>query len=192
MPNSNPDVPLHGLCPKYVRHSSITPNAKVLYAELAGMTVREGYCYASNEYLGKVFAASEDTVRRWLRELKSVDVISTSYDQTRRKHKRRIYMTWDNVELPPRGWIPAHVRHAPIAGGAKILYAEISSLIYEKDYCFASNRHFVNVFNTTKRTVQNHLNDLEDVRLIRKEHDEDREEHPRRIYLEKYQPPPTR
>jgi Mn-dependent DtxR family transcriptional regulator len=197
MTSQNPDVPLNGLCPKYVRHSEIEDKAKVLYAEMVGMAIQEGYCYASNSFLGEIFSVSERTIKKWLNALESIGVVSRSYDQTRKKHKRRMYMPWDNLTLPLNGWIPAHVRRAPITGGAKILYAEISGMTYEEEYCFASNIHFADRFNVSKRTIQNRLTELEDVKLISIHHlnihdSEEEEKHPRRIYLEKYHGPPTR
>ena len=57
--------------------------------------------------------------------------------------------------------IPAQVRYsADLPPGAKILYAEISSLTDARGYCFASNEYFVDLFQTTERTIQRYLTAL--------------------------------
>lgn len=57
--------------------------------------------------------------------------------------------------------IPAQVRYsADLPPGAKILYAEISSLTDARGYCFASNEYFVELFQTTERTIQRYLTAL--------------------------------
>ena len=37
----------------------LKPNEKLLYAAITSLANKEGYCYASNSYLGKLFKATD-------------------------------------------------------------------------------------------------------------------------------------
>ena len=70
----------------------------------------------------------------------------------------------------PSYWavLPAAVRYDPaITAGAKLLYAEISSLTGSRGYCYASNAYFAGLYGITERTLQRHLKALEDAGYIR-------------------------
>jgi len=95
MPNSEnqqPDVPLHGYIPSHVRHADISTGAKLLYSEISGMTIKKGYCYATNGYLAEIYGVSKRTIQNWVSELRDAKIVSTSYDEDREIHKRRIYL----------------------------------------------------------------------------------------------------
>ena len=78
--------------------------------------------------------------------------------------------------------LPATVRYdQQLPEGAKVLYAEISSLTYETGYCFASNEYFRKLYRWSERTVQRHLKALESGGYIRIE-DGDGGAGRRRIY----------
>ena len=64
--------------------------------------------------------------------------------------------------------LPAQVRYcADLPPGAKILYAEISSLTDARGYCFASNEYFADLYKASVRTVQRHLDALKAGGFIR-------------------------
>ena len=64
--------------------------------------------------------------------------------------------------------IPAQVRYSDdLPAGAKILYAEISSLTDARGYCFASNEYFADLYKASIRTVQRHLDALKAGGFIR-------------------------
>lgn len=82
--------------------------------------------------------------------------------------------------------IPANVRYSDMSAGAKLLYGEITALTNEKGYCWASNDYFTKLYNTTNRTVQNWLAELENGNFIKREyiyHDNSREIAERHIYI---------
>lgn len=65
--------------------------------------------------------------------------------------------------MKPGYWavIPAAVRYdGKLAAGAKLLYAEISSLTDARGYCFASNAYFQNLYGISEPTVQRYLRAL--------------------------------
>lgn len=58
--------------------------------------------------------------------------------------------------------IPASVRYdKELPAAAKLLYGEIAALSNQEGFCWASNRYFAGLYETTPRTVQNWLTDLE-------------------------------
>lgn len=64
--------------------------------------------------------------------------------------------------------MPAQVRYDPkLPAGAKILYAEISSLTDARGYCFASNDYFAALYGVAGRTVQRYLDALKSGGFIR-------------------------
>lgn len=72
--------------------------------------------------------------------------------------------------IEPSFWavIPAQVRYAAeIPAGAKLLYAEISSLTDQRGYCFATNKYFADLYGVGVRTVQRWLGALQNAGVIR-------------------------
>ena len=63
----------------------------------------------------------------------------------------------------PSYWavLPAAIRYDPeITAGAKLLYAEISSLTDARGYCWASNSYFQKLYGISEPTVQRYLRAL--------------------------------
>ena len=58
--------------------------------------------------------------------------------------------------------IPADVRYDDqIPANAKLLYGEISALISEEGYCYASNEYFGNIYGLSERTVRSLIGKLQ-------------------------------
>ena len=62
-----------------VRYADITPNAKLLYAEITAFCNMNGECFASNKYFSELYGKSKVTISNWIRELKENGFIETSY-----------------------------------------------------------------------------------------------------------------
>lgn len=63
--------------------------------------------------------------------------------------------------------IPAPVRYDDqIPANAKLLYGEISALIGNEGYCYASNGYFANLFKLSERTVSSLIGSLKDAGYI--------------------------
>lgn len=53
----------------------ISDGAKILYGELSRLSTKEGYCFASNKYLGELVNKKERTIQNLLKELKENHLI---------------------------------------------------------------------------------------------------------------------
>jgi hypothetical protein len=62
-----------------VRYADITPNAKLLYAEITAFCNMNGECFASNRYFANLYGKSKTTISNWIRELKTNNFIEVSY-----------------------------------------------------------------------------------------------------------------
>ncbi len=62
-----------------VRYSDITPNAKLLYAEITAFCDMNGECFASNRYFANLYNKSKVTISKWIKELSENGFIETSY-----------------------------------------------------------------------------------------------------------------
>jgi len=62
-----------------VRYSDITPNAKLLYAEITAFCNMNGECFASNRYFAELYNKSKVTISKWIKELVENGFIETSY-----------------------------------------------------------------------------------------------------------------
>jgi hypothetical protein len=65
--------------PAHVRYADITPNAKLLYAEITALLQMNGVCFASNQYFSKLYGKNKVTISRWISELKRNGFIKISF-----------------------------------------------------------------------------------------------------------------
>ena len=79
-------------------HTALSPNAKLLYGEITALADRNGYCWASNEYLATQFRWGERTVSRLVAQMKSLGLIRIEMVTTGKGTERRIYIGIDSAE----------------------------------------------------------------------------------------------
>ena len=71
----------YGIIPANVRYSNDVCNgAKLLYCELTALAKQEGYCWATNAYFAKLYNNSNDTISRWISELKTAGFVDVEVD----------------------------------------------------------------------------------------------------------------
>ena len=87
--NPNPNfyciIPLHIIC-----CDELEPNAKLLYAVISSLTKKEGYCFASNQYLANVFKVTERAIQQWLESLKGKGFLVIDLEKKGMITKRKI------------------------------------------------------------------------------------------------------
>ncbi|SFJ61595.1 helix-turn-helix domain-containing protein [Olleya namhaensis] len=66
----------YSILPSKVRYDKrLTPNAKILYAEIASLTNKLGFCYANNKYFVKCYKVSIQSINFWLKNLEEYEYI---------------------------------------------------------------------------------------------------------------------
>jgi len=92
--------------PAHVRYSDITPNAKLLYAEITALLQMNGVCFASNKYFSTLYNKNKTTISRWISELKQKGFIKITYtykEGTNEIDNRYIQICYDGIDKNKRG-----------------------------------------------------------------------------------------
>ena len=69
--------------------SNICQTSKILYGYISLLCHQNGFCYATNSFLGKTLSVTTRTITRLIKELKDANLITISYTEDR---VRRIYL----------------------------------------------------------------------------------------------------
>ncbi len=74
-------------------NNELKPNEKLLYALITALSNKEGYCYASNKYLGEKLGVDHKTVSRWIANLRKYNylVIDIIRNEQQEVIQRKIY-----------------------------------------------------------------------------------------------------
>lgn len=88
------NMPEFCILPKFVyMDHSIPPLARILFVIVETLSHKEGYCYATNKYLGEMTGIDERSIRRLLGILENNNYIKiVLYKNKPNNSKRRIYI----------------------------------------------------------------------------------------------------
>lgn len=90
--------------PPAVRYDQeLTPNAKLLYAEITALSESDGYCWGENKYLAAVFSISEQSVTRLLAQLEARGYIEQVMETNETGWSKRIWITDAGVRRLTKG-----------------------------------------------------------------------------------------
>jgi len=92
----------YAVIPAEVRYSKkLTPNAKLLYAEITALCNMNGKCIASTQYFCKLYEVSRSSIQNWLRLLENNNYITrdVKYKQGSREIESRCIKLVDNPML---------------------------------------------------------------------------------------------
>ena len=77
------------IIPSEVRYSNITPNAKILFAEITALSNKEGYCWTTNRYFANLYKTSNRSIQNWIKELEMNEFIKVEIENN---NSRKIYV----------------------------------------------------------------------------------------------------
>lgn len=76
---SNPTF--YAIIPANVRYcKGLKANAKLLYGEITALCNKDGFCWAENSYFAQLYEVSEETISRWISDLKRFGFIFISVE----------------------------------------------------------------------------------------------------------------
>ena len=82
-------------------NQNLTPNAKLLYAEITALINMNGECFASNKYFADLYGKSKTTISKWVSELVKegfIEVKLTYKEGTKEINKRYISILKGGIE----------------------------------------------------------------------------------------------
>lgn len=70
-------------------HPDLSPQEKLLFAEITALSNKDGFCTAGNPYFSKLYNLSESTISRQVKHLEDLGFITVTYDKIGAKIARR-------------------------------------------------------------------------------------------------------
>lgn len=94
--NNNPTY--YAVLPADVRYDTqLSPQEKILYAEITTLSTKEGVCFAGNKYFADLYSLTNVTISRQLSHLEEQGYIKIAYDKEGAKVKKRYITINKNV-----------------------------------------------------------------------------------------------
>lgn len=82
------------IIPASVRYDKrLKPLARLLYGEITALCNEKGYCWASNSYFAELYETTNETISRYISQLKEYGYIKIDYNKAEQNiEKRKIYI----------------------------------------------------------------------------------------------------
>ena len=81
-------------------NKELTPNAKLLFAEITALTNKYGYCFASNNYFASLYEVTPQAISKWVKQLEKFDFINIEYIRDGKEIKERhIFISGTNHKV---------------------------------------------------------------------------------------------
>ena len=76
----------------------LSPQEKLLFAEITALSNKDGFCIAGNPYFSKLYSLTDVTISRQIKHLEDLGFITVTYDKIGAKIARR-YITTINKNV---------------------------------------------------------------------------------------------
>lgn len=99
----------YAIIPASVRYdSALKANEKLLYGEITALSNKTGECYATNSYFAELYGVENETISRWIKNLKNRNYINTKivYKETKEIEKRIIVVNGVPIDEKVNTYIP--------------------------------------------------------------------------------------
>lgn len=74
-------------------HPDLSPQEKLLFAEITALSNKDGFCIAGNPYFSKLYSLTDVTISRQIKHLEELGFIKVTYDKIGAKIARRYITT---------------------------------------------------------------------------------------------------
>ncbi len=127
-----------------VRYSkTLTPNAKLLYAEITALINMNGICFATNKYFSQLYGKTKTTVSKWVSELVKegyIELHFTYKEGTKEIDKRYIRILKGGVAKQNYNPLVKNLKDNNININNNTTYSNKKPFIDEiKEYCLERN-----------------------------------------------------
>ena len=136
--------------PAHVRYADITPNAKLLYAEITALLQMNGVCFASNSYFSKLYNKNKVTISRWISELKRNGFIKISFtykEGSKEIANRYIQICYDGISKNDKEVLTKMLKNNNTINNNNTTYSNRKAFFKKptldqvKDYCSERNNN---------------------------------------------------
>ena len=136
--------------PANVRYADITPNAKLLFAEITALLQMNGVCFASNQYFSKLYGKNKVTISRWISELKRNGFIKISFtykEGSKEIANRYIQICYEGINKNDKGVLTKMLKNNNIINNTNLTDSNKKerfkkpTLDEVKNYCILRNNN---------------------------------------------------
>jgi len=124
-------------------NQNLTPNAKLLYAEITALINMNGVCFAGNSYFANLYGKTKTTVSKWISELVKEGYIEISFtykEGSKEIDNRYIRIIKGGIEEKDSTPLVKKLKDNTTKVNTNITYSNKKPSIEEiKDYCLERN-----------------------------------------------------
>jgi len=135
----------YAIIPAEVRYSKkLTPNAKLLYAEITALCNMNGKCTASTEYFCRLYEVSRVSIQKWLKNLEKNNYINRV--NIYKPHSKQIdYRLITLVNIPSKEKFTdntnINITNTNLTGSNKKAFFKKPDFIEVNNYCLERNNN---------------------------------------------------
>ena len=60
----------------------IIPGAKLLWSDISVLSLKNGYCYSTNDFFARIYGVNIRTINLWVRNLKKLELVTITHFKT--------------------------------------------------------------------------------------------------------------